>query len=577
MSHLVRAATVDDVKAAGCKVVHLNGHTLALFAHDDQIYAVDNRCPHMGFPLERGTVHNGILTCHWHHARFDLESGGTFDQWADEVPAYDVEIKDGEVWVDLSQRRDPREHQRERLQVGLEQNLSLVLAKAVLVLLEGDGDPAQPFRDGLEFGTRYRRQGWHQGLTMHTCFINLLPYLDTQDRPRAMYHGLSAVASNTEGEPPRFPIRPLPETAPSIPRLKEWFRQFVEVRDAEGAERCIISAIHAGADDRQMADMLFSAITDHRYVDIGHPADFTNKAFEALDKAGWELAEPVLTSLAYGYAMGERMEESNAWRHPIDLVAILEEAFEKLHSIPLVAAGEAGPWHGRAQLLPVLHGDDPQAIVDALLAALREGASPLELAESVSYAAALRIARFHTSNEFSDWDTALHTFTFANAIEQGIRRAPSVELLRGVFDAAMSVYLDRFLNIPAARLPEPNGDAHNPRELLAELPNLLDRQQQVDHAGRLVATYLYAGGDPDRLLATIGRLLLREDRDFHTIQTVEAAFRQFERLRGQDAGVYVLVAAARYLAAHSPTVRAQGQTYEIASRLHRGDRIFEEA
>src|SRR5690606_8936501 len=125
--------------------------------------------------------------------------------------------------------------------------------------------------------------------------------------------------------------------------------------------------------------------------------------------------------------------------------------------------------------------------------------------------------------------------------------------------------------------PEPNGDAHNPRELLAELPNLLDRQQQVDHAGRLVATYLYAGGDPDRLLATIGRLLLREDRDFHTIQTVEAAFRQFERLRGQDAGVHVLVAAARYLAAHSPTVRAQGQTYEIASRLHRGDRIFEEA
>jgi hypothetical protein len=411
---------------------------------------------------------------------------------------------------------------------------------------------------------------------MHTCFMNLLPYLDTQDRPRAMYHGLSAVASNTAGEPPRFPIRPLPETAPSIPRLKEWFRQFVEVRDAEGAERCIVSAIRAGADDRQMADMLFSAITDHRYVDIGHPADFTNKAFEALDAAGWDLAEPVLTSLARGYAMGERMEESNAWRNPIDLIVILEEAFEELRSIPLTAFSEAGSWQGRTLLLPVLHGDDPQAIADALLTTLREGATPLELAESVSYAAALRIARFHTSNEFSDWDTALHTFTFANAIEQGLRRAPSVELLRGVFDAAMSVYLDRFLNIPAARLPEPNGQVDDPQELLAELTSLLDRQQQVDRAGRLVAAYLYSGADPDRLLATLGRLLLREDRDFHTIQTVEAAFRQFERLRGQDAGVHALVAAARYLAAHSPTVRAQGQTYEIASRLHRGDRIFEE-
>ena len=92
-----------------------------------------------------------------------------------------------------------------------------------------------------------------------------------------------------------------------------------------------------------------------------------------------------------------------------------------------------------------------------LLAALRSGASEVELASAVAYAAALRIARFHTSNEFGDWDTALHTFTFANAVDQGLRRlagyaAPDgyLLLLRGVFDAAMSVYLDRFLNIPAA-------------------------------------------------------------------------------------------------------------------------------
>jgi hypothetical protein len=38
----------------------------------------------------------------------------------------------------------------------------------------------------------------------------------------------------------------------------------------------------------------------------------------------------------------------------------------------------------------------------------------------------------------------------------------------------------------------------------------------------------------------------------------------------------VLVAAARYLAAHAPTVRAQGQTYQIAHRLQRGERLFEE-
>jgi hypothetical protein len=266
--------------------------------------------------------------------------------------------------------------------------------------------------------------------------------------------------------------------------------------------------------------------------------------------------------------MADRMEESNAWRNPVDLVEILEQAFERLPE--RAPAGGAG-WSGRDALVEVVLGEDPRASADALLAALDKAAGAVELAAAVTYAAALRIARFHTANEFGDWDTALHTFTFANAVEQGLRRAPSVELLRGVFDAAMSVYLDRFLNVPPAKLPAWEG-ALEPEELLP----LLDRQQQVNEAGALVRAYLESGSDPDRLIAVIVEALVREDRDFHTIQMIEAALRQFDRLRGTPAGIDVLVAAARYLAAHAPTVRAQGQTFQIAQRLHRGERLYEE-
>jgi hypothetical protein len=165
---------------------------------------------------------------------------------------------------------------------------------------------------------------------MLTCFGNLLPRLDPADRPQALYQGLSAVARDTEGMPPRFMLEPLPGAAPDMLTLKRWFRRFVEVRDGEGAERCIVTAVRAGADDRQLAEMLFAAATDHRYIQIGHVADFTNKAFEALDTVGWERAESVLSSLGSGYVNATRQEESNAWRNPIDLVAILEAAFEEL-------------------------------------------------------------------------------------------------------------------------------------------------------------------------------------------------------------------------------------------------------
>ncbi len=589
MTDYTFAVHLSHLKTSGCLAAQANGHSLALFLYGDQVYAVDNRCPHMGFPLDRGTVKDGLLTCYWHYARFDLATGGTFDQWADDVRSFPVELRGDEVWVDIAPQPDPRSHQRQRLRDGLERNISLVIAKAAITLLDHGEDPVSPFRTGLDFGTRYREGGWGQGLTMHTCFINLLPYLTDEDRPRALYHGLAAVANDTQGMPPRFVVQPLPGNTADISTLKRWFRRFVEVRDAEGAERCIITAVRTGADDKQLADLLFAAATDHRYLQIGHVLDFTNKALEALDRSGWgdgETVERTLTSLASAYANAARSEESNAWRNPYDLVEILDKVFVETGRWPVSADPHTNL--SANSLIPTLLGDNPQAIADSLLAALRAGLTPANLAGIVAYAAALRIARFHTSNEFGDWDTALHTFTFANAVHQGLRRTPSPELVRGIFDAAMSVYLDRFLNVPAAKLPEKNGTQPDPDSILKELPTILDRQQQVDLAGEKVAQYLFGGGDPAKLMALMGKLLLREDRDFHTIQCLEAAFCQYSLSENVGAGLppsgdytrdmtreYFLVAAARYLAAHAPTMRAQGQTYQIAQRLSRGERLFE--
>jgi nitrite reductase/ring-hydroxylating ferredoxin subunit len=570
-SQRVRAATLEQLREAGRLVVALNGHTVCLLADGDEVHAVDNRCPHMGFPLHRGTVSDGILTCHWHHARFDLCSGGTFDQWADELRRYPVEVENGEVYVDVTPARDPVQHQRARLQVGLERDISLVVAKAAIVLVEGEPGGVDAFREGLEFGVRRRGGGWFRGLTTLSCLMNLVPRLESEERAAALYHGLADVASDSAGEEPRFPLEPLPGDEVEPARLARWFRGFVEVRDAEGAERALVSAVRAGASPEELADMLFAAATDHRYLDGGHTLDFVNKALEALDVAGWERAEAVLPSLAAQLAFAERMEEANAWRNPVDLVVLLEDAFGRIDE---ALAAPRASWDGRADLVETLLSDDPEAILDALLGGLRDGAPEVELASAVAFAAATRIARFPTSNEFGDWDTALHTFTFANAVEQGLRRSPSAELVRGIFDAAASVYLDRFLNVPAARLPRPLGG--EPGELLAGLPDLLDRQQQVDEAGQLVASYLAAGGHPDRLVAALGACLLREDRNFHTIQCVEAGVRQHTLLRGSEEAGLPLVAAARYLAAHASTARSQRQTYEIARRLHRGERLYED-
>ena len=91
----VFAAKLKDVESDmnRCLAVQIEHHAIVLFYFNSKVYAIDNRCPHMGFPLNRGTVKDGVLTCHWHHARFDLLNGGTFDQWAGDVPSFPVQIR----------------------------------------------------------------------------------------------------------------------------------------------------------------------------------------------------------------------------------------------------------------------------------------------------------------------------------------------------------------------------------------------------------------------------------------------------------------------------------------------------
>jgi hypothetical protein len=92
----------------------------------------------------------------------------------------------------------------------------------------------------------------------------------------------------------------------------------------------------------------------------------------------------------------------------------------------------------------------------------------------------------------------------------------------------------------------------------------------------LVARHLTLGHPPNELIATLVTGLLREDAGFHAYQMLEAGLRQFREWGDSDAGRHILIAVARYLAAHSPTERAMLQTADIAQRLLRGGELHQD-
>ena len=137
----IDAGSLDDLRKTGRLLTKLGTQPVCVLWDGEAAYAVDDRCPHLGFPLHRGTVEQGMVTCHWHHARFDLVSGCTLDPFADDVRAYPVTIEGDRVLIEPGDGGESVEHLEARLIEGLEQGLTLVTAKAVLGLLQAGRAP----------------------------------------------------------------------------------------------------------------------------------------------------------------------------------------------------------------------------------------------------------------------------------------------------------------------------------------------------------------------------------------------------------------------------------------------------
>ena len=592
----IRVGSVAELKDKGAMVVKGRRCPILVVHHEGEFFALDNRCPHLGFPLHRGSVEDGILTCHWHHARFDLKSGGTFDLWADDVPVCPAEVRDDEVWV-TADCGYPFEtsYWRTRLLDGMAHNLGLVTGKSVLALLDQGVAANDLVEDALLFGAR-NRDGWSSGMTILTALANVLPYLDEDDRYLALFQGIRRVASDAANEPPRRDRKPLANDEVDAETLLRWLRHWTLVRHRNGGERTLLTAVAADLGPGDLCDLLLTAATDRYYAGGGHTLDFINKACECLDVISWDRADAILPTVIDDLVTARGEEEANSWRHPVDLVPLLEASFAALPDRCQQGLGANARWSAGPQLAEQLLGDDPVAIVAALDDAVAAGATGDDLGRILSYAAALRVAQFGTANEHSDWETAHHVFTYCNGVHQGLKRIDGAGdgtrqslALRGVYHGAMAVYLERFLNVPPTHLPgsragELDGLPEHADELCTALLDAMDRQHQIDGSARIVARYLALGHDPARLIATLGHALLREDAGFHCFQMFEAGVRQFDEWRevpqshdeGHQERHHVLIAMTRYLAAHAPTERAQFQTADIARRLHRKDDLYDD-
>ncbi len=97
---LVKVGRTEDVPAGrGATVKLKDGKEVALFNINGNFHAVENFCPHKGYPLADSRIYGSIVECDLHGWRFDVRSGECFTKKDCSIEPYEVVIEDG--WIKI--------------------------------------------------------------------------------------------------------------------------------------------------------------------------------------------------------------------------------------------------------------------------------------------------------------------------------------------------------------------------------------------------------------------------------------------------------------------------------------------
>jgi nitrite reductase/ring-hydroxylating ferredoxin subunit len=564
---------VDDLRDGAHRVITVNATPVMLYRHGDTIHAMDSRCPHMGYPLTKGTVEDGILRCHWHHWRFDLGSGGCFTAGGDDITTYDVVVDNaGHIHLGTTPRgaglEARREHAWTRLEEGIRERRSFLRARALVQLRQLGVAPQEIAARATTIALTYSSGGFDAGLVVLTAVLNELKAQSCDDRATllGLSHGLRHVANDTANRPAKRREAPLPEPYPAEERMHSWFLLFLEEREPVGAERCLRTYRAMGASRDDCLGWLLEAATRHVFLSTGHVLDFLNKARELTDHLHDQpdLVTEILVGMLRPIAQGFRHEEDLDWETLLPLLDMLDTP----------------PDTAPTPTSQLLLGDDPRAMVAALTSAARNGTPVSELARVFAEAAVHRLARFPVANA-DDWDAVHHLVTHANGVlglaEALSRQSDAVDraLVRAIVYGSLYGYLNRFLNLPRHHLPGDHSPVSPSQGVETDFTVLAEAMAQgrIDEAADLAAR-LAAATPLRRVQAAWRDAVWREDAGFHAMQALDAALALEERLEERFPGPFPTLAGLRFTTAQRDRRLVEWEA-DTALKIARGEQLVD--
>ena len=539
----VKVAELSEVTEGQPKAVQMGeGRSIALFNVDGRIYATDNQCPHMGYPLTRGTVRNGILTCDWHRRSFDLEGGGCFHVECDDLRTFPVDIRGNEIWIepgDMTYRR--AEEHKQLLREGLLSEDRWTMSKAISLLLKGGVPEEEVMGTILEHVSRHiaSSHGAEGGGDV-SRLINGLRVGRRYTGADRLIAVTTAACSAAGPASERLEVVPLPEPV-TWEKISRWVRNFSYEGQSGRIERCLFTAYHKGDADK-LCPLLFECAVEPHFIDAAHILLYVSYLAEVVDEFGWEHASDVFFYLG-AELVGHRPDDPERYRR--DAIQFMREMLPTVENADLEQTVE----FDEDAFVEALTSVNLQRSFEAVEAVLGGGVKLDKLITTLVLLAADRMASTPV-NVDAGWGNLTMELNVAASLRSAQRIGGNKVAAKGLFHVAWQIFANRWINIPSRALSQPLSqeklDVANEAEGIKHIIDTIETLN-VQEVVTQVLGYLNAGYCAERLIEEIGHTALWDDTGSQVLPTLRTVFEEWKRAEGHPAQSQLLVGLARYV------------------------------
>ena len=546
-SNFVKVAELKDVPEGTPKAVKVAGRSIALFQHQGSVYATDNQCPHMGYPLTRGRVRNGVLTCDWHGWSYDMRGGGCFTGGCDDLDTFPVEVRDSDIYIDVgsggSKRKDAH---LLLLKEGLLSEDNWTLSKAIAITLARGVSEQDTLKRVVQHLGRHiaTGRGANEGgreLAMMVNGVKVARHYEPDDRLIPLMMAATG-ASGRAGDRPS--VQPLPAPV-TWDKLERWIRVFSADKAWEGIEKCLITARRLGGHDERIVPMLYERALEPFFLGHSENLPLLGYLAELLEEFGWEQAEELVCNLAAKILGRERGA-------PEELRLAAIKMFEPIHTLIEELAStstddKVAAYDEEALAKGLVSGDLTQAF-NAISDALRARVDIGRIVTTMVLLAADRMARTPV-NLNPGWGSLRQELILVSSVRTALRYGGFKVGAKALYHAAWQFFSDRWLNITPRSLTEPlsstKSDASNEDMALRTVLDSIETIQ-VREVGRQTREYLNAGFSGDRLLSEMGQSILRDDNGWNLVHGLRVVFDEWKLCEGHPARNQLLIGLARW-------------------------------